>query len=155
MEQDKPTFVVDDMVGKLAKWLRILGYDTLYFKKIENKRLIDIALRQERILLTRDTEMVRDKRVKKHILIEDDHYSGQLRQVLDTLGLSVRAEKVFSRCLICNEELKVVAKDFVKGKVPEFVFKTQEKFTACPRCDRIYWNATHLRHVEEMLEKLA
>jgi len=156
MQETDFKFIADDMVGKLAKWLRILGYDTLYFRKIDNRKLIDLALEENRILLTRDTDIAADKSIGNCILIADDNYLKQLRQVIDALGLSPSSWRgnVFSRCLICNEILEDVPKNDVRERVPEFVFKTQEKYKICPRCDRIYWGATHMRHVEETLKQL-
>ena len=150
-------FIADDMVGKLAKWLRILGYDTLYFRKIDNRKLIDLALEENRILLTRDTDIAADKRVGNLIFIADDNYLKQLRQVIDTLGLSASSRRgnVFSRCLICNKKTEDVPKNDVRERVPEFVFKTQDKYKICPRCNRVYWGATHMRHVEETLKLLS
>ena len=149
-----PRFIVDDMLGKLAKWLRIAGFDTLYFRKIENQRLIDLALKENRILLTRDTDIAADKKARSCILIIADNYLEQLRQVFNVLKLSLDREKVFSRCLIGNKKLEATPREYVREKVPEFVFQTRKIFSSCPECKRIYWQATHAAHVEKTLEKL-
>jgi len=155
METGEPKFVADDMVGKLAKWLRILGFDTLYFRRVDDRRLLDIAREQNRILLTRDTALAAQKRARNCILLTDDNYLQQLCRILKTLNLDITIEKVFSRCLICNTKLHQIPKDHVEQHVPEYVFQTQKTFRTCPDCGRIYWGATHVKHVQKTLNILA
>lgn len=155
METVKPKFVVDDMVGKLAKWLRILGHDTLYFRRIDDRRLLEISIEQDRILLTRDTALAARKLARNCILLIDDNYIKQLVHVMKKLDLSIDREKVFTRCLICNTFLNQIAKKDVENRVPEYVFKTCQTFNRCGDCHRIYWGATHSILVEKTLGKLA
>ena len=147
-------FLADDMVGKLAKWLRILGHDVEYFHSIDDEKLISIANSEVRILLTRDKNIAESGKVRRCILIESDDYREQLRQVFRLLALKVTEELIFSRCLICNEKLKGISKEEVSGKVPPFVFETRDEFVICEKCDKIYWKGTHNRGVEEALKKL-
>ena len=139
------------MLGKLAKWLRILGFDTLYYNEIDDDRLLAIAEKENRILLTRDTRI---KRMKKAgiIFIEDDHWREQLKQFLK--AFPVEKSDLFSRCLICNRELLEIKKEKVKEKVPPYVYQSQENFSCCPGCGKIYWSATHYERMRDELVNL-
>ena len=149
------TFVADDMVGKLAKWLRILGHDVVYFHSIDNEELISIANSEDRILLTRDTSIAESGKARRCIFLESDNYVEQLRQVFRLLALKVHKELIFSRCLICNEKLKEIRKEDVEGSVPPFVFETRDEFVICEKCNKVYWKGTHNKRVEEILDKLS
>ena len=144
-------FIADDMLGKLAKWLRILGYDTLYQTGIEDTELIQRALAEGRIILTRDTHLIKRRLVKNHLLIQSDFLPQQLKQVIDSLQLDT-SSYLLTRCLICNQPLTSLDKPMLKDKVPPYVYATQEHFSSCPGCKRIYWPATH---VKQLLQKLA
>jgi uncharacterized protein with PIN domain len=147
-------FAVDDMLGKLAKWLRILGFNVSYYRTIPDKDIITAANSENRVLLTRDTKLAASGEAQRCILIESGDYREQLRQVFKLLPLKAEKHKFFSRCLICNEVLISVAKDDVKGKVPPFIFKTQNEFVSCLKCAKIYWKGTHNNRIEEFLEKI-
>ena len=110
-------FILDSNVGKLAKWLRIAGFDTLFFKDIDDSKLVRIALKEERILLTRDAGILERRLITsgklKAILIDDEDVRGQLRQVVATFGLAERLEP-FTRCAECNEPLMLKDKEEIK-----------------------------------------
>ncbi len=144
-------FIVDSMLGTLAKWLRILGYDTLYFPNMDDDELAYRAMAEDRILLTRDQELARRRGVRA-ILIKNAPLEDQLLQVFQELKLE--RQNCFSRCPICNEPLKPVEKESVRGKVPPYVFQTQEQFKICPSCHRIYWKGTHWQKMKELLDKV-
>jgi uncharacterized protein with PIN domain len=150
-------FVADCNVGKLARWLRMLGYDTLYFHNIEDGRLMDIALREGRVVLTKDTEMRKRALVTKGqvqlLLLEEDDPKKQLRRVIKTLSLGASAQK-FTRCLECNESLAPRTRDEVQDLVPAHVHRTQTDYMQCPSCDRVYWRGTHWERMTEELERL-
>ena len=147
-------FICDDNLGKLAKWLRTLGYDTLFFDPIEDGELVARALKEDRVVLSRDTQLARFKfKLGQNLLrIESDKPLEQLKQVLNQFKLKPNKELVFSRCSVCNEPLKKVEKEKIKDRLYPFVYKTQDHFVHCPECDRIYWSATH---VENMTKKLS
>jgi uncharacterized protein with PIN domain len=152
----RPRFIVDTNVGKLAKWLRILGYDTLFINGLDDDELIRIAMNEGRILLTKDTRILRRRVVYngelKLVLIRDDDVKGQIRQVVQTLNLD--HSKPFSLCLECNEPLIPREKEGVQDLVPPYVFETQTQYMQCPSCQRIYWRGTHWQRMKRELEKL-
>lgn len=153
-EEEAPRFIADDQLGKLARWMRIIGLDTLYSQEIEDRELIRAAVEEGRILLTRDTRIAAEPGEAKCLFIESDNWIEQLRQILSAYHLKVSPEKLFTRCLLCNSPLSPIGKDDVRERVPPFVFRTQEEFVRCPICDKIYWQGTHVNHVLEKLKPL-
>ena len=153
----KPKFIVDLNVGKLSKWLRIMGYDTLLGNEVDDDQLIRIAIREGRILLTKDTGILRRGVVfsgkLKVVLIRDDRVQEQLRQVIEELNLKQNLSP-FSLCLECNHPLVPKKKEEVKDLVPPYVFQTQDQYMQCPICHRIYWRGTHWQRMNQELQKL-
>jgi len=151
-------FIVDSNVGKLARWLRMMGYDALFYQDIDDDKMIKIALSQNRAVLTKDTQIMKRRVVTngklKALLITDDDPKIQLRQVVKQLGLSCKM-RPFSLCLECNVNLVKRAKDEVRNLVPLHVFKTQDEYMECPVCHRIYWQGTHWEAMSKELEKFA
>ena len=145
-------FIVTHELGRLAKWLRILGYDTVYFEKDDKSRLVILSLRDERIILTRDSKMSRFTGTRM-LRIDTDDVEKQLEQVIKKLDLKIEKTRTFLRCVDCNEELLDIEKEKVKNKVPPFVFKTQEEFRTCPSCEKIFWRGTHWDLVDNFLKK--
>jgi len=150
-------FIVDNNVGKLAKWLRIMGYDTLFFNGSDDSGLIAIALAEDRVMLTRDTQIMKRRVVTsgqlKAILIQSDEPERQMRQVIDSLNLDWQF-KPFTICLECNQPLVERSKQQVSNLVPPYVFQTQSQYMECPACHRIYWKGTHWQAMTKKLEKL-
>ena len=146
-------FICDDNLGKLAKWLRTLGYDTLFFDPIEDGELVAKALKEDRVVLSRDTHLSRFKfKLGENLLrIESDKPLEQLKQVVEHFKLKPDKELIFSRCSVCNEPLEKVEKEKIKDRLYPFVYETQENFVNCPKCDRIYWSATHVGNITKKL----
>lgn len=146
-------FICDDNLGKLAKWLRTLGYDTLFFDPIKDGELVSKALREDRVLLSRDTQLSRFKLKlgEKLLLIESEKPLEQLKQVVGHFKLKITKDQLFSRCLICSQVLERVEKEKIKDRLYPYVYQTQEIFVHCPTCDRIYWSATHVEKMIKML----
>jgi uncharacterized protein with PIN domain len=155
--KDAPKFIVDCNVGKLAKWLRLMGYDTTFFNGTDDSQLVATALAEGRVILSRDTPIMERRVITsgrlKAILIQSDEPELQIRQVIDTLGLDSHF-RPFTICLECNQPLVERKKDEVKELVPPYVFKTQNQFMQCPTCKRIYWRGTHWQAMTKRLEKL-
>lgn len=143
--------LADGMLGSLAKWLRILGYDTLYFSHADDNELVRIARAEGRMLLTRDEELARRQGLNA-LLIESEQLKEQVRQVIAKLGPA--GKELFSRCPVCNTPLREVEKEEVKGRVPPYVFLTHEHFSLCPHCDKIYWRGTHWTKMRKEIAQL-
>ncbi len=147
-----PRFAVDTMLGRLARWLRILGHDVAYGRHLHGRTLVDCARREERLLLTRDTHLVRDPDLPPYLFVDSDHFRDQLRQVAAAVPLGTPG--FLTRCLDCNRVLEDVPREAVRGRVPEFVYATSARFLACPRCAKLYWPATHHAHMARELAAL-
>jgi len=149
-------FIVDSNVGKLAKWLRIMGYDTRFFDGRDDSHLVAIAQAEDRVILTRDTQVMKRRVVTrgqlKAILIQSDEPELQIYQVIDTLDLDCRF-RPFTICLECNQPLVEWSKGQVKELVPPYVFQTQSQFMECPACHRIYWRGTHWQAMTKKLKR--
>ncbi|HTX52070.1 MAG TPA: Mut7-C RNAse domain-containing protein [Candidatus Baltobacteraceae bacterium] len=141
-----PTFIADAMLGRLATWLRILGYDTEYFRG-DDAALLVRARSEGRIVLTRDRALVGRRQAPPHLFIESDHVAAQVRQVIAALCLRPGAPT--RRCLRCNAILIARQKADVMGRVPEYVWSHHEAFWACPYCERIYWAGSHRRRMDD------
>ncbi len=152
-ENDAPRFVADVMVGRLAKWLRIAGFDVLYSNQFTDDELVALSQQQARILLSRDTRLLVRKVVKRFIFLESESIQAQLAEVFCATGIT-RLPGILTRCLSCNEILNEVSRDEAHQKVPPFVFDTQRQFKSCPKCRKIYWAGTHRQSVIRTLEKL-
>jgi uncharacterized protein with PIN domain len=148
---DETRFAADCMLGTLAKWLRILGYDTTYSARIEDRQLVRLVRAEGRVLLTRDTGLVNRKGLRV-LFIRSEALDEQLAQVLRAFHLPM--DNPFSRCPVCNTALEDVPKDEAWGQVPPFVFQTQERFKLCPECNRFYWRGTHWQRMAEAVERL-
>jgi uncharacterized protein with PIN domain len=151
-------FLVDENVGRLAKWLRMVGYDATFIKNVSDTQLVEVALSEERILLTRDTQILQRRVVSSHqlhaILIQSDQTGEQLRQVIKELHLELSSQQ-FTRCMECNAVLASRTREEVKDLVPPYVFKTQEQYMLCPHCQRIYWRGTHWQAMKKRINDLA
>jgi len=146
-------FILTKELGRLAKWLRILGYDTTYFCQGNPSSLIIQALRDGRIIITRNSHLSKSRGAKT-VFIEAEKIKEQMSEALEKLNIQPDAGLMFSRCILCNVELADIAKEKVKGRVPEYVFKTQKDFITCPSCKRIYWPGTHWGNVQKTLEEI-
>ncbi len=141
------------MLGKLGKWLRMLGYDTVYIPDADDDELVRVAVREDRILLTRDRRLCDRRMVRSRCVFVDwGSTREQVRQVIRELDLHVDRENIFTRCAVCNGEISPISKLSVADRVPPYVYKTQSEFGYCKGCDRIYWRGTHVQHVLEALE---
>jgi uncharacterized protein with PIN domain len=146
-------FIITRELGRLAKWLRILGFDTVYFKARNRSSLIIDALRENRIILTRNHHINAAPAIRL-INIQADILSDQLKQLAKEAGVKFDKERLFSRCTICNAELVPIDKEKAKDKVPAYVFEEQDNFCACPACQKIYWAGTHWGNVEAVLKEI-
>ena len=133
-----------------------MGYDTLFFGSGDDSRMVAKALAEGRVILTRDTEIMRRRVVTsgriKAILINSEEPEQQMQQVIETLNLDYQF-KPFTLCLECNQPLVERSKDQMKDRVPPYVFQTQNQYMECPICHRIYWRGTHWQAMTKRLRK--
>jgi len=148
------TFVADCMLGRLAKWLRILGFDVLYFSKAEDRELVAVARREGRVLLTRDTGLIeRTAKRPNRLFIRSDEWEDQVVQVLDEFELwdKVRPN---TRCIPCNLPLKPISRERARNLVTPYVCEHAGSFAVCPGCGRVFWQGTHYGDMERKVERL-
>ena len=142
-------FLVDGNVGRLARWLRVMGYDTLFPPGSDDNDLVRIALRENRVLVTRDTgfSLRRSARqgLLRVVLLTSHDLNGQLCQLVREMDLDpqVWQHTGVTRCVIYNEPLLSVSKNEVVGRVPPYVYRNQLSFSECPGCQRLFWRGTH------------
>jgi len=152
--EGKMKFIADRMLGKLAKGLRMLGYDTIYYQGENAYPLIKLAREEGRVILTRNAKLI-PKRPEDHILrIMEDKPSLQLRELIQKGIISLHEGRLFSRCLLCNIFLHEIPREAAEGKVPDFIFYQQKAFSRCPQCLRIYWQGSHPNNMKRRLEEL-
>jgi len=149
-------FFADAMLGRLARWLRLLGYDTAYEKVISDESLVARVLTEQRWLLTRDSYLVQRKILRgRHTLIVSDHLQDQLRQLRSELHIMFDlGDRTASRCAECNVLLRPIPHAEAAHAVPAYVASQHGTFAQCPRCERIYWPGTHCIHMRALLQEL-
>ena len=138
-------FAADTMLGRLARWMRLLGFDVLYPETVDDKELLKFA--DERIILTRDKELGKKENV---FLIKSVRIDEQLKQVMNELKLEIKAP--LSRCSVCNHLLVESDKKSVENLVPERVYNNHNTFWRCPDCNRIYWKGSHYDKIIRKVE---
>lgn len=150
-----PRFVLDEMLGQLAKWLRLLGYDARYLKDVEDEEVLAVADEEDRVLVSRDVELVgRARRADVEALRLrrlDPH--DQLDEIVAALDLEIGGERLLSRCSVCNVVVDEVAPESVEEELPEAV-RGKERYWRCPDCERVYWEGTHVDEIRERVEEL-
>lgn len=147
-------FVATKELGRLVRWLRILGFDVEYFQSNNRSALVITSLRDERIILTRDSRMSPVSGIRI-LRIKYDNLKDQLAQVLKELDIKIDENALFTRCILCNKALEAAEKESIKDKVPEYVYQTQDNFVMCPECQRVYWRGTHWGNVRKLLAEVS
>lgn len=146
-------FAADAMLGKLARWLRLLGYDVFYSPGADDETLIRVAKEEGRILLTRDTQLLRRKDVPQFLLIMSDDWQEQILQTAYRLDLDLDGQRM-TRCVECNALLEPVEKEEIKYELPRHVYRTQENFSRCPKCRKIFWAGSHCERANMVIERI-
>ena len=148
------TFIVDTTLGKLAKWLRILGYDVIYWRADDPEGILRRAREEGRTLVTKDTTLFKAKGSLEALLIREDNPFRQLKEVVGHFHLIVNKGMLFSRCLSCNAPLKAIDPEEAKGGVPDHIYHTHQEFSRCPICRKVYWAGTHYGQMTRVVERL-
>lgn len=147
---EKVRFIADCHLGRLAKYLRFMGYDTLYFSHIEDNDLLARAENEARTILTRDVALSQRKNAPVYFL-RSEETAAQLRDLAKEFSLHIQDDNR-RRCLVCNAPLVRVDKAAVQASVPEKVLDGFDVFRKCPSCGRVYWNGDHYRNLKTFLE---
>ena len=143
-------FIADAMLGTLARWMRILGYDTLYARDISDDEIIELARKEGRIIISRDQALC--KKIEGSILMNGTQLTLQIHQVMNQYFPDKMS--ILTRCIECNSMLESMGKSQAAGKVPPTVFEIRDEFWQCPDCRRIYWKGTHYHNMLAEAEKL-
>jgi uncharacterized protein with PIN domain len=147
MVESDPKFACDDHCGRLARWLRVLGFDCAHDQEINDADLLKLALDENRTILTRDSYLAANALARRVILLSSSDPLMQLVEVIGEANLSVREDRLFTRCSTCNTPTASVAKETIADRLPPYVRRTRDVFRLCPVCNRIYWRATHVAHM--------
>ena len=157
MTLQKPSFIVDAMLGKLAKKLRLLGYDSKYFSDMEDEEIIKIAKDENRFLVTKDEPLV-NKATKQKIKTIQITKNEEIEQFLEINNLVKLGRCVImgsnSRCPKCNGVLEKIEKNLIEEKVPSGIYEYNNDFWICKGCEKIYWEGTHIKNLQKFTEKL-
>jgi len=157
VSNEKPLFIVDAMLGKLAKKLRLLGYDSLYSSSIEDDKLLHIAKNENRVIITKDVQLIH--KAKKYqiasIQITKNEEIEQFLQINEKANLGkCTISGSNSRCSLCNGELKYTEKNDIPENVPTGVFENMNDFWTCNKCGKIYWEGTHIKNLQKFNAEL-
>ena len=147
-------FLADRMLGKLAKELRMLGYDTFYYQGADAHQMIQLARQEGRLILTRNTKLTPKRPEDRIIRVMEDNPFLQLKELIQKRHLSLNEENLFSRCLLCNALIDEIPREEAEGKVPDFIFYQQKAFYRCPQCRRIYWQGSHQGNMRKRVAEL-
>jgi hypothetical protein len=145
-----PAFLADVTVGKLARWLRLLGYDVVYMEGTDKLAVAWRARSEGRVLLTRDHSLA-NRQGLQVILINAKDLGDQIDQVLQEVGPPPQAAD--PRCMACNTPLVFLAREDARELVPPYVFRTQNEFSQCPECGKVYWRGTHWDEIKARIEE--
>ncbi len=150
---DWPKFVTDATLGKLAKWLRLLGYDTRVYPKEAGRELLRLAQAESRIVLTKRADMRERQFAGILLLLTQNDVALQLKEVIEKFPLKIEKNKMFGICLKCNRALEPVEATEVRELVPTYVFEHCQAFNRCLGCRGIFWEGTHQRNSLQFLQK--
>jgi uncharacterized protein with PIN domain len=150
-------FIADNNVGKLARWLRLIGYDTVLLERKDDAQMIKIARAENRTILTKDAQFMKRRLVTdgtlKTLHTKQDEPEVQVQEVVESLSLDYHF-KPFSRCLECNQALVARGREDVKDLIPARVFEAHNQYSQCPACHRVYWLGTHWQAMGKKLRDL-
>lgn len=135
----------------MARKLRVLGFDTLYWRAGSLEQAAKAAIAEGRVLLTRSHRMKESGGELRVLIVEANDPGAQIHEVLARLNLSADPGRFFSLCLLCNAELEAIGKEEAEGRVPDFIYRSYDSFHACPRCRRVYWPGSHYVRMEKFL----
>ncbi len=149
----EPAFILDVHLGKPARWLRMLGFDCLYRNDYEDREIVRIALREERIILTRDRGLLKNSLVRRGYWVRAEEPEEQVREVLERFDLEGKV-RPFTRCLSCNGPLEDISRELVLDRLPPRTRREHRRFKICSGCGKIYWPGSHHRAMQARIARL-
>jgi len=151
----KLKFITDGMLGKLTRWLRMLGHDVKYSPSLNDEQLIEIAKKERRILLTRDLELYRKAAVQgiNAFFVESTTEAKKLADLAKRFNIKLEFDVTVSRCPKCNTRIRVIPKEMIVGKIPERTASYYNEFWVCPGCEQIYWQGAHWGRIQATLKE--
>ena len=149
-------FLADAMLGRLARWLRIMGFDTAYLKSAGDDEVLERARSSGRVLLTRDAGLAARAEGEgvRVLRVEGNSLEGQLAQVAAAFSLQLKEEPGFERCALCNTPLEPVEREQAEGRVPAGTFERAGEFFFCPRCQKFYWHGGHWKDIRSKVHAI-
>jgi uncharacterized protein with PIN domain len=156
-KEEKIKFFVDAMLGNIAKKMRLFGYDTEYFSDIDDQQLINIAEKEDRVIISRDENLIEKSRKNglRHVFITKNNEIEQFQEIINCIKLDVsEISGDTARCPKCNSLTKQVDRTSIKEKVPQRIFEMNERFWQCIGCNQIYWEGTHIRNLQKFAGKI-
>lgn len=137
------------MLGKLARWLRILGFDVFFDCRVDDDQLLQLARREARVLLTKDRELA----AKGGYLVMGKTWEEEVEEIIKVFHLE-NSLKPFTRCPVCNGELKEIDRETARRLVPPLAFQRATRFSICKECGRVYWDGTHMIRMKNVLDRI-
>lgn len=147
-------FVADVHLGRLARYLRLLGFDTAWERDLADETIIGLAASEQRIILTRDKGILKNGRVTHGYWLRATDPLLQLDEVVHAIDLARRIEP-YTRCMECNGRLQTAERSEVAHSVPLQVFLVYRDFRKCRRCHRVYWKGSHFRRLDRIIEQVS
>jgi len=145
-------FTCDSMLGRLAKWLRFLGYDTLFNPKLSKDKLISLSKKENRVFLTKDKKLLKKIDYFDVYIVKNDDFPNRLREIVQEFDLNIK-DNLFILCSECNSKVTKIEKSEIENRIPEKVKLYQEEYWYCNSCDKIYWKGTHYERMKKFLER--
>jgi hypothetical protein len=148
-------FILDNMLGKSAKYLRMLGYDTIYPAPEDDETILKLAQEQNRIIITRSEKLYnKASKEPRIVLVRSNRFVNKFRKIIKKLDIKLNKDRLFSRCLLCNTPVKRVDKSAIKDRLPEKVKNHFDNYRTCPNCSKIYWRGGHTERMLSRVKKL-
>ncbi len=149
----KPKFICDVHLGKLARYLRMMGFDVLYKNSLTDEEIVNLSQKEKRAILTRDRGILKRNEVTHGYFVRGSEVENQTEEIIHRFDLQ-KSIKEFTRCLDCNHKLIKIAKAKILGELPLKVAASQNEFFRCPGCAKIYWKGTHHRKMLSFIKKM-
>lgn len=148
-------FVADGMLGKLTRWLRMLGHNVKYSNRLDDTQLLMIAKKERRVLLTRDLELFQRALTRgiKAFYVDGQNEAENLAKLSGKFGISLEVDMTLSRCPKCNAKVRPIQKEKVADRVERSTFSRYNEFWECPKCGQIYWQGAHWTRIRKTLEE--